>query len=253
MFHPPVWVLVFFLVTSLVASLALALVFQLSHCVVETEFIDPRDRPETHSWQIHQIESTVDFAHENRLLRLYAGGLNHQIEHHLYSRLPHTLYPRIAPIVEAAARAHGITYTHHPTLRQALRSHTQWLKLMGGHPQGHRRTSTWLEARHGTSPIRQRVATVRVGERGEAAVASPLVILEDATEQAGDRSRSVSVTWCASAAYRTIPAAERKSKPWNRSTPEAWLSFASTFASLRFVLIHRTMPWGSGNAGIAWL
>ncbi len=135
-FHPPVWVLVFFLVTSFVASLTLALVFQLSHCVVETEFIDPATDQTSHSWQIHQIESTVDFAHQNRVLRLYAGGLNHQIEHHLYSRLPHTLYPRIAPIVEAAARAHGITYTHHPTLHQALRSHTRWLKLMGETPTG---------------------------------------------------------------------------------------------------------------------
>ena len=60
---------------------------------------------QSYSWQIHQIESTVDFAKGNSLLRFYAGGLNHQIEHHLYSRLPHTLYPRIAPIVEAAAGA----------------------------------------------------------------------------------------------------------------------------------------------------
>ena len=92
-FHPLAWVAVFFLITSVVASLALALVFQLSHCVVETEFIDPAMGSETYSWQIHQIESTVDFAKTNSLLRFYAGGLNHQIEHHLYSRLPHTLYP----------------------------------------------------------------------------------------------------------------------------------------------------------------
>lgn len=133
-FHPVAWVAVFFLITSVVASLALALVFQLSHCVVETEFIDPATGSETYSWQIHQIESTVDFAKSNGLLRFYAGGLNHQIEHHLYARVPHTLYPKIAPIVEAAAGAHGITYTHHPTIRRAMRSHTQWLKLMGAPP-----------------------------------------------------------------------------------------------------------------------
>ena len=117
-FHPLAWVFVFFITTSIVASLALALVFQLSHCVIEAEFVDPAaSSGESYSWQIHQIESTVDFAKGNGLLRFYAGGLNHQIEHHLYSRLPHTLYPRIAPIVEAAAGAHGITYTHHPTIR----------------------------------------------------------------------------------------------------------------------------------------
>ena len=127
-------VAVLFLATSIVASLALSLVFQLSHCVVETEFIDPANDATERVWQIHQLESTVDFAKANLLLRLYAG-LNHQIEHHLYARLPHTLYPRIAEIVERAALAHGIAYTHHPTMRLALRSHTRWLELMGAAPR----------------------------------------------------------------------------------------------------------------------
>jgi linoleoyl-CoA desaturase len=134
-FHPVLWVAAVFIATSVVASLALSLVFQLAHCVEEAEFVDPEhieDGP--HAWQVHQVETTVDFAKGNTLLRFYAGGLNHQIEHHLYSRLPHTLYPRIAPIVEAAAGNHGITYTHHPTLRVALRSHARWLKLMGTVP-----------------------------------------------------------------------------------------------------------------------
>jgi linoleoyl-CoA desaturase len=139
LFHPLLTVLAFFTVASVVASLALAMVFQLSHCVVETEFVDPRsddDGAPRREWQNHQVESTVDFARRNTLLRVYAGGLNYQVEHHLYSRLPHTLYPHIASIVEAAARDHGVRYTHIPTFRQALRSHTQWLKLMGARPAG---------------------------------------------------------------------------------------------------------------------
>ena len=117
-FHPVAVGGVFFMTTSMVASLALALVFQLSHCVVETEFVDPRQRPAV--VLVADPPDRVDggLRQDQRLLRFYAGGLNHQIEHHLYSRLPHTLYPRIAPIVEAAAGAHGITYTHHPTHAQ---------------------------------------------------------------------------------------------------------------------------------------
>jgi linoleoyl-CoA desaturase len=135
--HPPVAVLAFFTVTSVVASLALALVFQLSHCVVEADFVDPRSDAlgtQRRSWQDHQVESTVDFARGNPLLRIYAGGLNYQVEHHLYARLPHTLYPHIAGLIEAAAHTHGVRYTHIPTFRQALRSHTRWLKLMGAAP-----------------------------------------------------------------------------------------------------------------------
>ena len=92
--HPVLPVAGVFLLTSAVASLTLTTVFQLSHCVEEAEFVDPLTDDRTRTWQVHQVESTVDFAHGNRLLSLYVGGLNHQIEHHLYSRLPHTLYDR---------------------------------------------------------------------------------------------------------------------------------------------------------------
>ncbi len=136
MFHPFLEVAAMFLLVSIVASLALSLVFQLSHCVEETVFIDPADpRDAAVAWHVHQVESTVDFAKGNRLVGFYTGGLNHQIEHHLYSRLPHTIYPRIAPLVEAAAQRHGITYTHQPTIKAALGSHTRWLKQMGTAPR----------------------------------------------------------------------------------------------------------------------
>ena len=129
--HPVLPVAAVFLLTSAVASLTLTTVFQLSHCVEEAEFVDPLTDDRTRTWQVHQVESTVDFAHGNRLLSLYVGGLNHQIEHHLYSRLPHTLYDRIAVIVEEEAGRHGISYLHHPTFRRALRAHTAFLKQMG--------------------------------------------------------------------------------------------------------------------------
>jgi linoleoyl-CoA desaturase len=130
-FHPVLPVLGAFLLTSAVASVALTTVFQLSHCVAEADFVDPMTDDRVRTWQVHQVESTVDFAHGNRLLSMYVGGLNHQIEHHLYSRLPHTLYDRIAVIVREEAERHGISYLHHPTFRRALRAHTAWLKQMG--------------------------------------------------------------------------------------------------------------------------
>jgi linoleoyl-CoA desaturase len=129
--HPVLPALGVFLLTSAVASLLLTTVFQLSHCVEEAEFVDPMNDDRVRTWQVHQVESTVDFAHGNRLLSMYVGGLNHQIEHHLYARLPHTLYGRLAVIVEEEAAAHGISYLHHPTFRRALRAHTAFLKQMG--------------------------------------------------------------------------------------------------------------------------
>lgn len=59
------------------------------------------------------------------------GGLNYQIEHHLFPRLPHTLYPTIAPIVERNCRRYGVRYTVQPSLRVALRSHSRHLRALG--------------------------------------------------------------------------------------------------------------------------
>ena len=59
------------------------------------------------------------------------GGLNYQIEHHLFPKTCHIHYPALSPIVEATCRAHGISHQSHPTMRRALRSHIRWLKRMG--------------------------------------------------------------------------------------------------------------------------
>jgi linoleoyl-CoA desaturase len=59
------------------------------------------------------------------------GGLNYQIEHHLFPKLPHTLYPAIAPIIERNCLRHGVRYTVQPSLRLAIRSHFRHLRELG--------------------------------------------------------------------------------------------------------------------------
>ena len=107
--------------------------FQLAHCVEEAEFRVPADgsRRIEREWMAHQIETAVDFARDNRLLTWYLGGLNFQIEHHLFPKICHVHYPAISPIVEATCRAHGIRHTSHRTMRRALRSHVRWLRHLG--------------------------------------------------------------------------------------------------------------------------
>ena len=80
---------------------------------------------------VHQLETSVDFARDNRLLTWYLGGLNFQVEHHLFPKTCHIHYPAISPIVEATCRAHGISHRSHRTMRGAFRSHVRWLKRMG--------------------------------------------------------------------------------------------------------------------------
>jgi linoleoyl-CoA desaturase len=89
------------------------------------------------AFAVHQVQTTVDFAHGSRVLAWYMGGLNYQIEHHLFPRICHIHYPAIAPIVEATCREFGVKYSVHPTFVAGVRSHYRWLWRMG-HPDAAR-------------------------------------------------------------------------------------------------------------------
>ena len=130
----PVWVvIVFYAIMSFVCGVVLSVVFQLAHCVEEAAFPMPvagSDRMEAH-WAVHQVQTTVDFARGNRLLSWYVGGLNFQIEHHLFPKVCHLHYPALAPLVEATCREFGVRYVAHRTLFSSLASHFRWLRRMG--------------------------------------------------------------------------------------------------------------------------
>ena len=83
------------------------------------------------AWAAHQVRTTVDFARGSRLLTWYLGGLNHQIEHHLFPRVCHVHYPALSPIVERACLDFGLPYSVHETLSGAISSHFRWLRRMG--------------------------------------------------------------------------------------------------------------------------
>jgi linoleoyl-CoA desaturase len=131
--HPVLTVLAFYTAVSFAQGITLAMVFQLPHCVERAAF--PIPQPDTGRmevpWAEHQVQTTVDYARGNRLLSWYVGGLNFQIEHHLFPRICHVHYAALAPIVEQACREFGINYQANETLSSAIASHYRWLRTMG--------------------------------------------------------------------------------------------------------------------------
>lgn len=134
--HPAWQVLIVFLATSFVLAVTLAVTFQLAHCLEEADFatIEEMAADGPAEWARHQIETTVDFAPRNRLLTWYLGGLNFQVEHHLFSRVCHTHYPAMAVVVREVCARHGVRLRSHPALWPALASHARWLREMGTDP-----------------------------------------------------------------------------------------------------------------------
>lgn len=119
-------------ITHYITGFVLAVIFQLAHVVEETEFPVPNDEQLIENqWAIHQLETTANFAPKNWLLNWYVGGLNYQVEHHLFANICHVHYPKIAPIVQKTAEEYGVPYYSQKTFFAALRSHLHLLRNLG--------------------------------------------------------------------------------------------------------------------------
>ena len=135
-FLPWVNVLVGMLLFHVILSLALAFVFNLAHEVEKAEFPRLDGAPATikEEWAAHQMRTTVNFATKNTVLNWYAGGLNFQVEHHLFPHISHAHYPRISEIVERTAKDFGLPYHRYDGYFETVRSHFRVLRHLGVQP-----------------------------------------------------------------------------------------------------------------------
>jgi linoleoyl-CoA desaturase len=123
-----VGILVFMLFTGFLISI----IFQLAHTVEDTEFPMPDDQNKLENeWAVHQVLTTANFATRSRLVTWFCGGLNFQIEHHLFPKVSHVHYPRISRIVKETCAEYDINYIEFPRITNAVASHWRMLRDMG--------------------------------------------------------------------------------------------------------------------------
>lgn len=129
----PWWHIVLgYLLMHAIAGIVLSVTFQLAHVVESTQFPMPDEKGNIENeWAIHQLNTTADFAAKNPIITFFVGGLNFQAIHHLFPRICHVHYPKIAPIVQKTAEEFGLTYLYYPTAWQAFKSHLRMLKKLG--------------------------------------------------------------------------------------------------------------------------
>jgi linoleoyl-CoA desaturase len=125
-------VLTGYLLMHFICGVILSVVFQMAHNVEGTTKPLPNDEGTIeNNWAIHQMETTCNFSPGNRVLSWYLGGLNYQVEHHLFPRICHVHYPAISKLVKQTAAEFGIPYLENKTFADAFRSHVQTLKKLG--------------------------------------------------------------------------------------------------------------------------
>jgi linoleoyl-CoA desaturase len=115
-----------------VEGAVLGLVFQLAHLVESTELIDANEEGNVEeAWAIHQMQTTANFGSRSTLTTWLCGGLNMQVEHHLFPKICHIHYPQISSIVRETAIEFGVPYNENKSFFTALKSHYKVLKHYG--------------------------------------------------------------------------------------------------------------------------
>lgn len=122
--------LIGFLIYGLFAGFVLSIVFQLAHTVEHTHFpaADPVTGKMEDEWAVHQLKTTANFATKSKLISWWVGGLNFQIEHHLFPKISHVHYPAISKIIKKACADFNIPYIEYPKMRTAVASHVSYLR-----------------------------------------------------------------------------------------------------------------------------
>lgn len=121
-----------YLLLCATCGLFISVIFQLAHVVegVDNPIID-QDNQIKLEWAIHEIRTTSDFAADNWFVTLFTGGLNFQVEHHLFPEINHIHYSKLRPIVMEYCKEHNVVYNENKTFFSAIASHIRKLKSLG--------------------------------------------------------------------------------------------------------------------------
>lgn len=128
-------VLIGFFAMHYVSGFILAIIFQPAHVIEGTEYPVPDENGNLeNNWAIHQMHTTTNFGRKHKAFSWYVGGLNYQVEHHLFPNICHVHYRNISQIVEDTAKEFGVPYKSKDTFFQAIVAHTRLLKTLGKKP-----------------------------------------------------------------------------------------------------------------------
>lgn len=121
-----------FVLAHAIAGLVITVIFQLAHVVEGPDhFVPHPSGTMENTWAIHQLGTTANFATGSRIVTWFTGGLNHQVEHHLFPHISHLHYTKLSEIVRRTAKDFDLPYYEFPSLWSALRSHLRVLRALG--------------------------------------------------------------------------------------------------------------------------
>jgi linoleoyl-CoA desaturase len=126
------WTVLGFIIVQMVSGLLMTLVFLTAHAVQGPDHFQPDQQGSLeNNWAVHQLLTTANFGAGNPVVNWFVGGLNHQIEHHLFPQVSHVHYAALSPIVRDVAKEYGLPYHEYPSFGQAIVAHFRYLREVG--------------------------------------------------------------------------------------------------------------------------
>ena len=118
---------------AVVTGFIISIVFQLAHVVEGAHFPEVSNDANQieEEWAVHQIKTTANFSTKSKIVSWFTGGLNFQIEHHLFPKISHIHYHQISKLVKETCEQFNIKYIEFPSVLAAVRSHVSYLKVSG--------------------------------------------------------------------------------------------------------------------------
>ncbi|MFC4871968.1 fatty acid desaturase family protein [Negadavirga shengliensis] len=129
----PAWIIIMaFLSMHFVTGICISIVFQTAHVIPDTTFSQPDEEGViAKDWTVHQLASTSNYAPKSRFLSWLIGGLNFQVEHHLFPNICHVHYRKLSRIVSKTAEEYNVPYLVKKTFLAALSGHVKMLRQLG--------------------------------------------------------------------------------------------------------------------------
>lgn len=129
----PFWIIILaFLSMHFVTGILISLVFQTAHILSETSFPKPDEKGMiADEWITHQLATTSNYAPKSSIFSWLIGGLNFQVEHHLFPNICHVHYKKLSKIVAETAKEFKVPYLVKPTFFTALGDHVKMLRQLG--------------------------------------------------------------------------------------------------------------------------
>lgn len=134
---PLIWysgfqVFIGYLLFTMTTGLLISFVFQLAHVVPKANMVTAIDNKFVESNnKIHQVMTTCNFSTKSRFWTWICGGLNFQIEHHLYPEVSHIHYPSLQKEVKDLFKRHNLEYNEYDTIISAIWAHLATLWRFG--------------------------------------------------------------------------------------------------------------------------